>query len=104
MPREPRSLSVLTGSGFDPATGQIADAYNRWVVYTPFATPEGTGVARRMLDCQINDFVGGKSWHPSFFQETIIQAFLRMEIVVFKIETFQHRIVPFKPLRLPKAL
>jgi hypothetical protein len=45
MPREPRTLSVISGGGFDAATGQIADAYNRWVVYTPFATPEGTGLS-----------------------------------------------------------
>ena len=45
MPREPRSLAVLTGGGFDAATGQIADAYTRWVVYAPFATPESTGLS-----------------------------------------------------------
>jgi hypothetical protein len=45
MPREPRTLSVVTGAGFDAATGQISEAYNRWVVYTPFATPEGTGLS-----------------------------------------------------------
>ncbi len=44
MPREPRSLHVLTASAFDPATGQATDAYTRWVVYTPFATPETTGL------------------------------------------------------------
>ena len=45
MPREPRTLSVISGSGFDAATGQITEAYNRWVVYTPFATAEGTGLS-----------------------------------------------------------
>lgn len=44
MPREPRTLHVLSGSGFDAATGTIADAYLRWVIYTPFATPETTGL------------------------------------------------------------
>jgi hypothetical protein len=44
MPREPRTLHVLTGTAFDPATGTVADAYTRWVVYTPFATPETTGL------------------------------------------------------------
>jgi hypothetical protein len=44
MPREPRSLAVLTGTSFDAATGQIADAYTRWVVYTPYATPESSGL------------------------------------------------------------
>jgi len=45
MPKEPRSLAVLTGTAFDAATGKIADAYTRWVVYTPFATPESSGLS-----------------------------------------------------------
>jgi hypothetical protein len=45
MPKEPRSLAVLTGTAFDAATGTIADAYTRWVVYTPFATPETSGLS-----------------------------------------------------------
>ena len=47
MSREPRTLHVLSGSGFDPATGTIADPYLRWVIYTPFATPEATGLPIR---------------------------------------------------------
>jgi hypothetical protein len=45
MPREPRLLYVLTGTGFDPATGTVKDAYLRWVIYLPFATPESTGLS-----------------------------------------------------------
>lgn len=45
MPREPRILYVLTGSGFDPASGTVKDAYLRWVIYLPFATPESTGLS-----------------------------------------------------------
>jgi hypothetical protein len=45
MPREPRTLYVLSGSAFDPAAGAIADAYERWVVYIPFATEESTGLS-----------------------------------------------------------
>jgi hypothetical protein len=45
MPREPRSLYVLTGTGFEAASGQVTDAYTRWVVYAPFATPESTGLS-----------------------------------------------------------
>ena len=45
MPREPRTLAVLTGKGFDAATGQVTDAYTRWVVYTPYATAETTGLS-----------------------------------------------------------
>ncbi len=44
LPREGRALYVLTGKGFDPASGQVADSYLRWVIYTPFATPESTGL------------------------------------------------------------
>jgi len=44
LPREPRTLYVLTGSRFDPAAGTIENAYQRWVIYVPFATPETTGL------------------------------------------------------------
>jgi hypothetical protein len=44
MPREPRTLYVLTGKGFDPATGQVVDPYLRWVIYVPFATAEALGL------------------------------------------------------------
>src|SRR5450759_810177 len=40
LPREPRTLYVLTGSGFDASTGKVNDAYLRWVIYLPYATPE----------------------------------------------------------------
>jgi hypothetical protein len=50
MPREPRTLHVLTGSGFDAATGTVASAYLRWVIYTPFATPETTGLPIRPVE------------------------------------------------------
>jgi hypothetical protein len=45
MAKEPRSLCVVSGTAFDAATGTITDAYTRWVVYTPFATPESTGLS-----------------------------------------------------------
>lgn len=44
MPREPRMLYVLTGTAFNAASGEIADAYLRWVLYVPFATGESTGL------------------------------------------------------------
>lgn len=44
MPREPRMLYVMTGKSFDAAAGTITDSYLRWVVYTPYATPESTGL------------------------------------------------------------
>ncbi|HEX8985873.1 MAG TPA: hypothetical protein VF767_10585 [Bryobacteraceae bacterium] len=47
MPREPRTLYVLTGTSFDPSTGKVADPYLRWVIYLPFATPESTGLSTK---------------------------------------------------------
>jgi hypothetical protein len=45
MPKEPRSLCVVSGASFDAAANTISDAYTRWVVYTPYATPESTGLS-----------------------------------------------------------
>ena len=50
MPREPRTLYVLTGSGFDSTTGKVTDAYRRWVIYSPYATPESTGLSTKASD------------------------------------------------------
>ena len=50
MPREPRTLYVIEGSGFDANAGVITDAYTRWVVYTPFATPESSGLSTEPLE------------------------------------------------------
>jgi hypothetical protein len=47
LPREPRTLYVLTGTGFDSKTGQVTDGYLRWVIYLPFATPESTGLSTK---------------------------------------------------------
>jgi hypothetical protein len=44
MPKSPATLHVLSGKGFDPASGKVIDGYLRWVVYTPWATPETTGL------------------------------------------------------------
>lgn len=45
MPREPRTLYVLTGTSFDGASGKVQDPYLRWVIYLPFATPQSTGLS-----------------------------------------------------------
>jgi len=45
MPREARMLYVLTGTGYDAAKGEVIEPYLRWVVYTPYATPESTGLS-----------------------------------------------------------
>ena len=50
LPREPRTLYVLTGSGFDSTSGKVTDAYLRWVIYLPFATPESTGLSTKPAD------------------------------------------------------
>ena len=38
---------ILTGTGFDAATGELTDPYLRWTIYTPGATPESTGITAR---------------------------------------------------------
>lgn len=38
-------LAVMTGTAFDAATGQVAEAYTRWVIYVPYATGASTGLA-----------------------------------------------------------
>jgi hypothetical protein len=50
MPREPRTLYVLTGTSFDAATGKVQDSYLRWVIYVPFATPQSTGLSTKASD------------------------------------------------------
>jgi hypothetical protein len=44
MPKQARMLYVLSGSGYDAAKGEVANAYLRFVVYVPYATPESTGL------------------------------------------------------------
>lgn len=50
MPKEPRTLYVLTGTSFDPASGKVQDSYLRWVIYVPFATPQSTGLSTKASD------------------------------------------------------
>jgi hypothetical protein len=35
---------ILHGTGFDPESHEVLEAYLRWVIYTPGATPESTGI------------------------------------------------------------
>ncbi len=44
MPREPTSLSTLSGESFDPETGEVKGAERTYVIYTPYATVESTGL------------------------------------------------------------
>jgi len=50
MPREPRMLYVLTGKTYDPATGAVGNAYERWVLYVPFATAASLGMGTKAAD------------------------------------------------------
>lgn len=45
MPETPAALYVLTGDAFDAATGEVTNPFLRYVLYTPYATPESTGLA-----------------------------------------------------------
>jgi hypothetical protein len=47
MPKEPRTLYVLTGASFDAASGKVDKPYLRWVIYVPFATPQSTGLSTK---------------------------------------------------------
>jgi hypothetical protein len=47
MPREPRMLYVLSGKGYDAASGKVINASLRWVIYFPFATAESTGLSTK---------------------------------------------------------
>jgi hypothetical protein len=46
FPKDPRTLYVLTGT-LDPKTGAVSNQYLRWVIYSPFATPESTGLSTK---------------------------------------------------------
>jgi hypothetical protein len=45
MPKEPRTLYILSGQGYVAATNTITKPYRRYVVYTPYATPESSGLS-----------------------------------------------------------
>jgi hypothetical protein len=47
LPKEPRTLYVLTGASFDPATSKVQNEYRRWVIYVPYATSESTGLSTK---------------------------------------------------------
>ncbi len=47
MPKEPRMLYVLSGKGYDAASGKVTDGVVRWVIYVPYATAESTGLSTK---------------------------------------------------------
>jgi hypothetical protein len=47
MPKEPRMLYVLSGKGYDAATGRVLESSLRWVIYVPYATEQSTGLSAK---------------------------------------------------------
>lgn len=47
MPREARTLYVLTGKSYDATTGKVETPYLRSVIYLPYATGESTGLSTK---------------------------------------------------------
>lgn len=49
MPAKPTTLYVYSAKdeNYTPATGEVKDGYLRYVVYTPFATPESIGLSTK---------------------------------------------------------
>jgi hypothetical protein len=45
MPENPATLYVLSGSSYDDGAGAVIEPYLRYVVYTPWATLESTGLS-----------------------------------------------------------
>ena len=45
MPREARMLYVLTGKGYDADRDEVVEPYLRWVIYTPYATADSSGLS-----------------------------------------------------------
>jgi hypothetical protein len=50
MPKEPRTLYVLSGKAYEATTGTVAEPYLRWVIYVPFATAETTGLSTKPVE------------------------------------------------------
>lgn len=63
MPREARMLYVLTGEGYDALLDEISKPYLRWVIYTPYATPESSGISATPGDAPWLMFPGTAGAH-----------------------------------------
>ncbi|MBV9492063.1 MAG: hypothetical protein JO069_20400, partial [Verrucomicrobia bacterium] len=50
IPKLPRTLYVLTGTSYDAASGKVVNSYLRWVIYSPYATAESTGLSTKASD------------------------------------------------------
>jgi hypothetical protein len=51
MPEQPTTLHMLEGPNgeYDPESGEVKNAYYRYVVYIPWATAESTGLPTRPI-------------------------------------------------------
>jgi len=49
MPNGPATVFILVGDGFDSTKGEVTNAFLRWAIYTPWATPEATGLSPQPL-------------------------------------------------------
>jgi hypothetical protein len=47
MPKEPRMLYVLSGKGWEAASGKVVEGSLRWVIYVPYATGQSTGLSTK---------------------------------------------------------
>ncbi|MEL6543467.1 MAG: hypothetical protein AAFQ82_02505 [Myxococcota bacterium] len=47
MSKEPRTLYVVSGESFDEASGEVVKPYLRYVIYTPYATAQSTGLSTK---------------------------------------------------------
>ncbi len=47
MPEEPAMLYVMTGDAYDAVNDRVTNPFTRWVLYTPWATLEETGLPPR---------------------------------------------------------
>ena len=63
MPREARMLYVLTGKAYDAERDEVDEPYLRWVIYTPYATPESTGIPATPRDGPWLMFAGTAGAH-----------------------------------------
>jgi len=49
MPEDPATVYILAGEGFNADTGEVINPFLRWAIYTPWATPESTGLPPQPL-------------------------------------------------------
>lgn len=52
IPKDPTSLSTLSGESYDPETGKVEGARRTYVIYTPYATVESTGLPSKPVPGQ----------------------------------------------------